>query len=376
MAQYVLQLCHGYDAPFADVARQYASLFKGRNVRVITVFLTGKSNPEVITEVDSDEVLFLENTSKELRGLKRKQIQQVKQLHAQYGFKLILAHRYKAVFISCHIKQVPVVGIHHAFGDYQRFMRRWFVYRHKNRLALLGVSNAIRDDLRSSLVYFPEDRIQTLYNRINVEQLKASHLDKNTAREKLGIAQDRYVFANVGRLHPDKDQKTLIDAFARIAEQMPNTCLVIIGKGRLEQILKEQVKLLGLQSRVFFPGTVKDARRYFTAFDCFVLSSDYEPFGMVLLEAIAANVPVLATSVGGASEIITDPQYLFDVGDTKRLSKLMRDLYQMDADSINKLKENNYCWMMQNFTDDAVYKTFWSYTFIQQFLNTGNNKAV
>ena len=66
----ILQFCHGYDGPFLDCARQYASLFQGRGYRVTTVFLTGAADAQVAAGCASEEVLFLEFSSKDVRGLK------------------------------------------------------------------------------------------------------------------------------------------------------------------------------------------------------------------------------------------------------------------------------------------------------------------
>lgn len=365
--KYILQLCHDYSIPYLDVARQYASLFKGTKYQVITVYLIGDKNADVIKQTDSDKVLFLENRSKDLRGLKRKQIKQVKQLCSEYDFDFIIAHRYKAMFISRHIKNIPIIGIHHSFGNYLRFMRRWFINHHSKNLYLLGVSNAITDDIRKYLPNFPQQQIQTLYNRVNIEQVSSEQVSCTEAREFLGIDKNKYVFANVGRLHPDKDQKTLINAFANVADKLADTILVILGKGRLEKELKQQVEELKLDDRVFFLGLVPHAVNYYKAFDSFVLSSDYEPFGMVLLEAIIAQVPVIATNVGGAKEVVKTKQWLFDVGDTSQLTTLMLEMYQQDKASRKQINTTNNQWLEQNFTDDAVKQAFWQLPFVSPF---------
>ncbi len=360
----VLQLCHDYSVPYLDVARQYASLFKGTDYRVITVYLIGDKNSEVVHYTDSDEVLFLENRSKELRGLKRKQIKQVKQLCQQYDFDFIIAHRYKAMFIARHIDNMPVIGIHHSYGNYLRFMRRWYVNHHVKNLYLVGVSNAIRDDIRHYLPNYPQEQIQTLYNRININAVMEAQVPRYEAREHLGIAQDAYVFSNVGRLHPDKDQKTLISAFAKVADKLPKAILMILGKGRLEAALKQQVKDLGLSNKVIFTGMVANAVNYYRAFDAFILSSDYEPFGMVLLEAIMAEVPIIATNVGGAKEIISQPEWLFNVGDDNTLAERMLSMYQLDSSQRAVVNTKNKQFLEANFTDDAVKKAFWQLPFM------------
>ncbi|MDX2506143.1 MAG: glycosyltransferase [Gammaproteobacteria bacterium] len=365
--KYVLQLCHDYTFPFLDVARQYASLFKGTQYKVITVYLVGDINDDVVRQTASDEVIFLEYPAKSLKGLKRKPIKQVKKLCSQYNFQFAIGHRYQAIYILRNIKNLPVIGINHSFGKFKRFTRRWFVNHHKKNLYLLGVSNAIRDEMREYLPGFPQDQIQTLYNRINVGQVMAEQVERVKARKYLGIAQDKYVFANVGRLHPDKDQKTLINAFAEVALELPDVILVILGMGRLDKELKQQVNDLKLDDRVFFLGLVPHAVNYFRAFDSFVLSSDYEPFGMVLLEAIIAQVPVISTNVGGAKEIIMDDQCLFDVGDVNKLAKLMLYIYAQNEADKNALNEQNMQWLDKNFTDESVKKAFWNLPFMQSF---------
>lgn len=351
--------------PFLDVARQYASLFKETEYQVITAYLVGEEDQHVIDYTDSDEVVFLNNCSGDLKGLKRKQIKQVKRLCSQYKFKFAIGHRYQAAYILRHIKHLPVIAVNHSFGKFKRFTRRLFVNMHKKNLYLLGVSNAIRDEMRICLPKFPRAQVLTLYNRVNVEQVLKVQINRAEARKRLGLPDDKYVFANVGRLHPDKDQKTLINAFANAAPKLADTILVILGQGRLEQELKEQVKKLKLEERVFFLGMVPDAIQYYRAFDSFILSSDYEPFGMVLLEAIIAEVPVIATNVGGAKEVINEVKWLFDVGNEGQLEKLMIDIYHQNEAKLKNINEQNMQWLMQNFTDAAVKDTFWKLPFIK-----------
>ena len=91
-SRYVLQLCHCYYDPFLDCARQYAVLFKDSPYKVITVFLSGKADPAVAQKAASDEVLFLEYSSKQLRGLKLGIIRKIRALARQYDFAAVIAH--------------------------------------------------------------------------------------------------------------------------------------------------------------------------------------------------------------------------------------------------------------------------------------------
>jgi glycosyltransferase involved in cell wall biosynthesis len=358
--RHVLQFCHGYGEPFLDCARQYASLFAGKGYRVTTVFLTGAADPEVAAACASDEVLFLEYSSKAIRGLKLGAIRDLRKIAATRSFSFCIAHRFKPVYIALLATRLPVIGVHHAFGDYHRRTRKLFAHIMRWRLSLLGVSDAVRDDMRKSLPKWPTGRIQTLYNRIDVEQLQAAQLPAAQARKELGLSSSAWIVGNVGRLHPDKDQATLLRGFALALPNLPTESqLVILGKGRLEQDLKELALELGIGSQVLFLGQIPEARRFYKAFDVFALSSDHEPFGMVLLEAMVAGVPLLATAAGGAKEVVEGVGILFPLGDDQRLAQGLIHLATLDEQQRAACAELMLMRLQERFCDQAVSDVFW-----------------
>lgn len=356
----VLQFCHGYDGPFLDCARQYASLFAGSGYRVTTVFLTGVADTEVAAGCASDEVLFMEYSSKAIRGLKLGAIRDLRRIAASRNFSFCIAHRFKPIYIALLGTSLPVIGVHHAFGDYRRGSRRLFAKLFRQRLSLLGVSDAVRDDMRACLPQWPAQRIQTLYNRIDVEALQAAQLPKSAARQELGLSASAWIVGNVGRLHPDKDQATLLRGFAAALPGLPrDSQLAIMGSGRLEQKLKDLSRELGIADRVLFLGQVAEARRYFRAFDAFALSSDHEPFGMVLLEAMAAGVPLLATACGGAKEVVEGVGILFPLGDAEHMAQGLQHLAAMDENQRLLCAELMFERLRERFSDRAVRDAFW-----------------
>lgn len=358
--RHVLQFCHGYDGPFLDCARQYASLFAGKGYRVTTVFLTGTADAEVADNCASDEVLFMEYSSKAIRGLKLGAIRDLRKIAASRNFSFCIAHRFKPIYIALLATRLPVIGVHHAFGDYQRRSRKLFAHLFRMRLSLLGVSDAVRDDMRQCLPKWPTGRIQTLYNRIDVEALAATQLSREEAREALGLPQDAWIVGNVGRLHPDKDQATLLRGFTQALPRLPaNSLLVIVGKGRLEQDLREQAMELGVGREVMLLGQVPQASRYFKAFDAFALSSDHEPFGMVLLEAMVAGVPLIATSCGGAKEVVEGVGILFPLKDAEHLAQGLVHLSRLDAGQRESCAEMMLDRLRDRFSDEAVRSVFW-----------------
>lgn len=352
---WVLQFCHGYDGPFLDCARQYAALFVGTPYKVCTVYLTGKPSVEAEQGSASDEVVFLDYSSREVRGLKLAAIRDIQRLVASRNFKLCIAHRFKPMYVALLASKLPVIGVHHAFGDYQRRSRRLFANLFRKRLTLLGVSNAVRDDMRACLPGWPAERIETLYNRIDLAAVQAQQVSRAAAREHLGLPQDAWVVGNVGRLHPDKDQATLIRGFAQALPKLPvGSLLAIMGRGRLEAPLKALASELGVSESVRFLGQVAEGRRYFKAFDVFALTSDHEPFGMVLLEAMAAGVPVLATDCGGAPEVVGDVGALFPFGDASALAACLVGSAQSRA-GISGYGQR----LHEHFSDEAVHRDFW-----------------
>lgn len=356
----VLQFCHGYDGPFLDCARQYASLFNGSDYKVTTVFLTGAADPQVAAGCASDEVIFLEFSSKAIRGLKLGAIRALRRIVASRNFSFCIAHRFKPIYIALLGSRLPVIGVHHAFGDYKRGSRQLFANLFSKRLSLLGVSDAVRDDMRKCLPKWPAERIQTLYNRIDIEALQAALVPAAEARQALGLDPQAWIVGNVGRLHPDKDQATLLRGFAEALPGLPaGARLAILGKGRLEQSLKDLAGELGIAGQVDFLGQVADARRYFQAFDAFALSSDHEPFGMVLLEAMVAGVPVLATACGGAVEVVEGVGILFPLADASRLAHGLQHLAVLDQGQRQECAERMLARLHERFSDSAVRDTFW-----------------
>ncbi len=356
-----IQLCHDYKIPFFDVAQQYSDVLKNEGYKVVTVFLRGDSDADIEKVSISDETMFLGLSAREIKGLKIRLIFKLIRLCRQWDVCLIVAHRSKAIYLSSlaafFLPHVKILGVAHRYGFYQRINRKLLAYMCKDNLRLIGVSNAIRDDMRKALPGFNKQYIQTLYNRLDLANVVKELYSRKEARKRLNIPQGQYAFVNVGRLHPDKDQQTLVAAFAEALPRMENTHLYIVGKGRLEAQLKAQVGRDNLNDKITFLGFVLEVYRYMKAFDCFVLSSDHEPFGMVLLEAIAANLPIITTDCGGAVEI-NNSKAVFPVGDTKMLARLLIEYRNMPADKRSEFVNPQFRYAESRFSYDAARRSF------------------
>ncbi|PTY82376.1 hypothetical protein B5V90_20200 [Heyndrickxia sporothermodurans] len=123
----------------------------------------------------------------------------------------------------------------------------------------------------------------------------------------VAVPQEQNInFINIARLSPEKDQETLIHAFAKVTEVEEKARLYIVGEGPLEQQLKHLVQSLGIGNKVYFTGQIENPFVLLNQCDCFILSSEYEGQGLVLLEALILEKPVIGTNVPGIKSVLAD----------------------------------------------------------------------
>ncbi len=130
-------------------------------------------------------------------------------------------------------------------------------------------------------------------------------------RRKLGLPNHGPLIGIVGRLQRWKGMHVLVEAMPRILESYPDShCVVVGGKHDLEpdyeDFLKEQIKVLGVDTKVTLAGLQRNVPEWMQAMDIIVHASDNEPFGIVIIEAMALGKPIVAGDTGGPTEIVTD----------------------------------------------------------------------
>lgn len=166
------------------------------------------------------------------------------------------------------------------------------------------VSESAREAMLASGRMAPE-RVKTLPNGIDTKLFNA-RVDSKQLKGELGVPLDAPVFGIVARLSPEKLHHVLLDAMALLIKRLPNAVLVIVGDGDLRADLEQQASEIDVTSSVFFLGERSDVHRLLQALDVFVLSSETEGLSLTLLEAAAAGLPIVATDVGGNSEVVVD----------------------------------------------------------------------
>lgn len=174
--------------------------------------------------------------------------------------------------------------------------------------------------------------------------------EKAAARLKIGGGSEKIWIGTIAELHKNKGLDILIDAFAATNHESHNAALCIIGEGEERKDLEKQAKMLGLANKIHFAGFIKDASKLLKAFDVFALSSRTEAFPFVLLEAGLAQLPIVASSVGGIPELIKHLKtgLLTKRGDKNELASALELLITDSAlvaemsHGIRKEVENNY----------------------------------
>jgi glycosyltransferase involved in cell wall biosynthesis len=197
-----------------------------------------------------------------------------------------------------------------------------------------------------------ESKLSVVWNGIDVDRWQPDARARCEAREELGVKDD-FLWLAVGRLEAVKDYPSLLRAMTRTPEQAR---LLVLGAGPQEGRLTELAEWLGLKQRVRFAGFEPNVVRWMRAADGFVLSSRYEGLPMVLLEAGACGVPVVATDVLGTREVVVDGEtgWLAPAGDAQELAKTMMKLMHMPPDARHAMGERARRHVARNFSLDAV----------------------
>ncbi|MDP2307728.1 MAG: glycosyltransferase [Pseudomonadota bacterium] len=187
---------------------------------------------------------------------------------------------------------------------------------------------AIGDAVAASLrrVYRITPR-HTIPNGIPVADYLAPAGARERVRAALAIPGDTPAFLTVGRLERQKDHAGLLAAFALPALRARGARLLLVGDGPERPALQEQARALGLGDRVAFLGVRTDVPHLLAAADVFVLASRWEGNPLVVMEAMAAGLPVVATSVGCVPELVSDRSgALVSSGDVPALAAAMEAL--------------------------------------------------
>src|SRR6266566_247913 len=223
---------------------------------------------------------------------------------------------------------IPTVTTVHGFtgGNWRNRLYECLQRRaYRSFDAVIVVSRPLKEQLLRNRV--PADRIHVVQN---TWQETAPPLDRSTARRGLGVSAEGFRIGWVGRLSAEKGPDVLLDALVHLTH-LPLS-VSIVGNGQEQQSLLARAKRLGIEQQIRWHGVVPDAARYFAAFDVFVLSSRTEATPIVLFEAMAAGVPIVAAHVGGVPDVVSSAEAaLVPPADPVALAAAIRAVYRDPA---------------------------------------------
>jgi len=214
-------------------------------------------------------------------------------------------------------------------GQFKSFIPHAMVYK------LISYSGIIISNSNATAKYLPKtEKLNVVYNAVDLRE--DAHFDSLLSE---GWGDEMWTFMQVGSLSPKKAQHLSIKAFKIIESKIPTSKLLIIGWGRDESYiayLKELVKSLKLENKVFFTGYLNNVPKIMSKGKILLMPSYIEPFGRAAIEAMAAGLLVIASNTGGLREIIIegDTGFLFEAGSYIDLSKKM--LYAINNPNISK----------------------------------------
>ncbi|MDL0137059.1 glycosyltransferase [Halobacterium salinarum] len=310
----------------------------GYEVDLVLVEATGKlldDLPDAVSIVDLNASRILRSFRPLHEYLSTREPDVLYSMMTEPNIVAVLTHRLARVDSQLVVSEHNMLS-HSSESVKDQFTRAgaWSLYSLADDV--VAVSEGVRDDLVAN-TRLDSTNISVIYNPVDVELIR-DQATKPADHQWLADDSLRVVLAG-GRHEPQKGFDTLLEAFSRISEA--DVRLVLFGTGPETESLRAHAYALGVGDRVSFPGFVENPFSYMMSADAFVLSSEYEGFGLVLIEALACGCPVVSTDCeSGPAEILENGTYgpLVPVGDTNALADAIIGTLEdpLDSDTLKQ----------------------------------------
>lgn len=217
---------------------------------------------------------------------------------------------------------------HNTWWSYSRGTRWLNALLYRRDDARFAVSNEVLSTIWPCL----REDVEVLVHGLVLEDVEAARAERPAVREELGVDDSTVVVGTVANFRAQKGYPDLLAAAAVVLESCPDVVFVAVGQGPLEDEVRRRHAELGLGERFRLLGYREDVPRVLAACDVFVLASLHEGFPVAVMEALAAGIPLVATSVGGVPDAIVDGVHGFTVP-PRRPELLAERLVQLVADA-------------------------------------------
>jgi len=300
-----------------DLTKELAD--QGEEIFLLTCAAEGAPEEEIINNVRVFRVNTLNLPSQDfvtwVLQLNFSLLEKAMKIEEKYGpFNIVHAHDWLVAFAARtikHAKNIPLVATIHAteygrnkglHNDLQRYISDvewWLTYE---SWKVIVCSRYMKSELQN-IFQLPGNKIQVVPNGVDINSFK--FFDSAFDRKKYAADQEKIIFF-VGRLVPEKGLEILLDAVPKILHYCPEAKFVIAGTGPSDEYLKKKAHMINISQKIYFTGYIDDTTRngLYKNSHVAVFPSTYEPFGIVALEGMAAETPVVVTDVGGFSEVV------------------------------------------------------------------------
>ena len=205
-----------------------------------------------------------------------------------------------------------------------------------------------------------ENNIEVIYNGVNIQTLKDRASQRVISRSSLGIPENAYVIGMVGRISQQKAPDIFVNAAQKIKRDIPNAFFMIVGDGDKRELIENLILSNELEHCFYISGWVEHPADYERLFDCAMLLSRWEGFGLVLAEYMALEKPIIATRVDAIPNLIKDGcnGLLVPMDDVNSVWKAALTLYR-DRHLVAELIHNGYEIVSKKFNSERMAKEYY-----------------
>ncbi|MDR2430949.1 MAG: glycosyltransferase [Candidatus Margulisbacteria bacterium] len=209
---------------------------------------------------------------------------------------------------------------------------------------------------------YPARQVTVINNGISLTEKYLHKIDRAAARRALRFTAQNIVIGTLGRLYPEKNQQFLLRAFARLADRLPETRLLLVGDGPSRQELEHWAVKLNIYDKIVFAGWQSDVYRYLKVMDIYVLPSLYEGHPGSILQAWACRLPVVGANVTGIRELIVDGLngLLFALENPQELVNILLNLRAYPR-LAGELGANGRRTVRENYAEKKMYAEYFNY---------------
>lgn len=205
------------------------------------------------------------------------------------------------------IAGVPVVYTEHNKQERYHGITRWLNKATFSwQQAVIAVSQEVADSIRINIGN--KTRVYTILNGVNTNTFIRSEEEGQRIRRSLGIPERANVVGLVAVFRTQKRIDLWLASAAEIIRTLPDTHFILVGDGPQRPMAEERVKALGLEKVVHLVGLQSEPRPFYSAFDVFFMTSEFEGLPIAMLEAMSMECPVVATAAGGIGEVVRNDQ--------------------------------------------------------------------